>query len=101
MFEVPNHQCSYDHLQTTFLKLGNARFPSQYNQSHFTFISDENGVNNRYAGFFTTERAGLDTLIFIGDEVLRNPEQKEVDSLLKEWKKAGKINGKQYQKYRF
>jgi hypothetical protein len=69
------------------LKHGNARFPSQYNQSHFTFISDENGVNNRYAGFFRTERAGLDTLIFIGDEVLRNPPKKDVDSLLKEWKK--------------
>lgn len=72
----------------TDLKLGNARFPSQYNQSHFTFISDENGVNNRYAGFFTTERAGLDTLVFIGDEMLRNPPQKEVDSLLKEWNKT-------------
>jgi len=31
----------------TDLKWGNARFPSQYNTSHFTFISDENGVNNR------------------------------------------------------
>ena len=69
------------------LKHGNARFPSQYNQSHFTFISDENGINNRYAGFFTTKRAGLDTLIFIGDEMLRNPPQKDVDSLLKEWNK--------------
>ncbi|MFZ9387837.1 MAG: hypothetical protein ACO25B_08135 [Chitinophagaceae bacterium] len=72
----------------TDLKFGNARFPSQYNQSHFTFISDENGVNNRYAGFFKTERGGLDTLVFIGDEVLRNPPQKDVDSLLKEWNKT-------------
>ena len=71
----------------TDLKMGNARFPSQYNTSHFTFISDENGINNRYAGFFRTERAGLDTLVFIGDEVLRNPAQKEVDSLLREWNK--------------
>ncbi len=72
----------------TDLKHGNARFPSQYNQSHFTFVSDENGVNNRYAGFFTTARAGLDTLVFIGDEILRNPPAKEVDSVLKEWKKT-------------
>ncbi len=72
----------------TDLKRGNARFPSQYNQSHFTFISDENGINNRYAGFFKTERAGLDTLVFIGDEMLRNPPQNEVDSLLKEWGKT-------------
>ncbi len=69
------------------LKYGNARYPSQYNTSHFTFISDENGINNRYAGFFTTERAGLDTLVFIGDEMLRNPARQDVDSLLKEWGK--------------
>src|SRR5690606_24649994 len=72
----------------TDLKYGNARYPSQYNTSHFTFISDENGINNRYAGFFTTERAGLDTLVFIGDEVLRNPPQAEVDSILLEWEKT-------------
>ncbi len=74
--------------QLSNIRNGNARFPSQYNTSHFTFVSDENGINNRYAGFFKTERAGLDTLIFIGDEVLRNPERKEVDSLLKEWSKT-------------
>jgi len=73
--------------QLTDLKYGNARYPSQYNTYHFTFVSDENGINNRYAGFFKTERAGLDTLVFIGDEVLRNPNRDEVDSLLKEWNK--------------
>ena len=72
----------------TDLKFGNARFPSQYNTSHFTFISDENGINNRYAGFFRTERAGLDTIVFIGDEVLRNPPIAEVDSVLREWGKT-------------
>ena len=74
--------------QLTALNRGNARYPSQYNTSHFTFISDENGINNRYAGFFKTQRAGLDTLVFVGDEVLRNPPRKEVDSLLKEWNKT-------------
>lgn len=74
--------------QLTDLRFGNARYPSQYNQTHFTFVSDENGINNRYAGFFKTERAGLDTLVFIGDEMLRNPPQRDVDSLLKEWNKT-------------
>ena len=74
--------------QLTNLTVGNARYPSQYQTTHFTFVSDENGIANRYAGFFRSERAGLDTLVFIGDEVLRNPPQKEVDSLLKEWDKA-------------
>jgi hypothetical protein len=74
--------------QLTNGRFGNARFPSQYNTTHFTFVSDENGINNRYAGFFKSERAGLDTLIFIGDEVLRNPDRKELDSTLKEWSKV-------------
>ncbi|MES2881779.1 MAG: hypothetical protein V4676_06500, partial [Bacteroidota bacterium] len=71
----------------TNVKFGNARFPSQYQTTHFTFVSDENGIANRYAGFFKSERAGLDTLVYIGDEVLRNPPLKEVDSVLKEWNK--------------
>lgn len=74
--------------QLSKMKYGNARYPSQYNTSHFTFVSNENGVSNRYAGFFTTERAGLDTLVFIGDEMLRNPPRAEVDSTLKEWGKT-------------
>ncbi len=73
--------------QLTNLSYGNARYPSQYQTTHFTFVSDENGIANRYAGFFRSERAGLDTLVFIGDEVLRNPPLKEVDSVLKEWQK--------------
>jgi len=69
--------------QLTYLKYGNARYPTQYNVNHFTFISDENGINNRYAGFFTTKRAGIDTVYKIGDELLHNPDPKDVDSVLK------------------
>lgn len=74
--------------QLTNLKYGNARFPTQYNTNHFTFISDENGIGNRYAGFFTTKKTGLDTLVLIGDDILRNPSQKEVDSTLRVYKKT-------------
>lgn len=73
--------------QLSNLKYGNARFPMQYNSSHFTFVSDENGVGNRYAGFFTSKKAGLDTLVLIGDDILRNPSPKEVDSTLRVYKK--------------
>ena len=73
--------------QLSNLKQGNARYPSQYNANHFTFVSDANGINNRYAGFFSTKREGMDTLVYIGDEVLHNPNQMEVDSILKEWEK--------------
>jgi hypothetical protein len=74
--------------QLTHLKYGDARFPTQYNNFHFTFISDENGINNRYAGFFTTQRAGIDTVYRIGDEVLRNPDRQELDSVLQAQKKS-------------
>jgi hypothetical protein len=69
--------------QLTKLKFGNARYPTQYNQNHFTFINDENGIGNRYAGFFTTTKEGLDTLVLIGSDILRNPSVKEVDSTLR------------------
>ncbi len=74
--------------QLTNLKYGNARYPAQYNVNHFTFVSDENGIGNRYAGFFTTKKAGLDTLVLIGDDILRNPSVKEVDSTLRVYKKT-------------
>ena len=74
--------------QLSHLKYGNARFPMQYNGTHFTFVSDENGVGNRYAGFFTTKKAGLDTLVLIGGEILRNPSSKAVDSTLRVYRKT-------------
>jgi hypothetical protein len=73
--------------QLTSMKYGDARFPMQYSTSHFTFISDETGIANRFAGFFTTVRAGLDTVFLVGDEILRNPDPLELDSTLKAWGK--------------
>ncbi|MEO6453521.1 MAG: hypothetical protein ABIN97_05580, partial [Ginsengibacter sp.] len=73
--------------QLTNLKHGDARFATQYNGNHFTFVNDENGIGNRYAGFFSTQKAGLDTLVLIGEDILRNPSPKEVDSLLRVYKK--------------
>jgi hypothetical protein len=74
--------------QLSNLKYGNARYPMQYNSNHFTFISDENGIANRYAGFFATKSAGADTLILIGDDILRNPSIAEIDSTLRAQKKT-------------
>ncbi|MBX2921819.1 MAG: hypothetical protein KF746_06490 [Chitinophagaceae bacterium] len=73
--------------QLTHVKYGNARYPMQYNVNHFTFVNDEMGVANRYAGFFTTRRAGVDTVYTIGDELLRNPDPQELDSTLQAWNK--------------
>ncbi len=41
--------------QLTNVRHGNAMYPSQYNTNHFTFVSDENGIANRWAGFFSTQ----------------------------------------------
>jgi hypothetical protein len=68
--------------QLSFLKFGDARYPTQYNNNHFTFVSDENGISNRYAGFFTTRRAGIDSVYKVGDELLHNPDPKDLDSTL-------------------
>lgn len=83
--------------QLTKVKFGNARSPMQYNNNHFTYVSDENGIGNRWAGFFTTQREGLDTLFYVGDEVLRNPSDKELDSTLLAWQKDEPDSIKPYQ----
>ncbi|MEO6836966.1 MAG: hypothetical protein ABI261_03235 [Ginsengibacter sp.] len=74
--------------QLTHMKWGDARYPMQYNDNHFTFVSDQNGIGNRYAGFFTTRNEGVDTLVLINDEILRNPSREEIDSTLAVYKKT-------------
>ena len=74
--------------QLTNMKYGEARYPMQYSVNHFTFVSDENGIGNRWAGFFTTQTGGLDTLFVIGDDLLRNPDKATLDSTLDAWQKS-------------
>lgn len=73
--------------QLTKMKYGQARYPMQYSVNHFTFVSDENGIGNRWAGFFSSQTGGLDTLFIIGDEILRNPDKATLDSTLDAWQK--------------
>ncbi|TAF56824.1 MAG: hypothetical protein EAZ62_00550 [Sphingobacteriia bacterium] len=87
MVDVMNNSKDRQITQLTNVKAGNARFPMQYNTNHFTFVSDQNGIGNRWAGFFATQRNGLDTLYYIGDDMLRNPALKELDSTLVAWQK--------------
>lgn len=71
----------------TDVKFGNARYPAQYSVNYFTFINDEKGVTNRYAGFFNSKAAGLDTLYYVNGAILNNAAPKEIDSVLKAAKK--------------
>ena len=86
--------------QLTNVKFGDAKYPMQYNVNHFTYINDENGISNRWAGFFTTQRNGLDTLWYVGDQVLRNPSGKELDSTLSAWQKNKPDSVSYYQVYK-
>ncbi|MFN5333993.1 MAG: hypothetical protein ACK5BV_02245 [Bacteroidota bacterium] len=73
--------------QLSNIPFGNARYPTQFNVNHFTFISDESGIGNRWAGFFNTKAAGLDTVYQVGEDLLRNPSSRELDSALLIWNK--------------
>lgn len=68
--------------QLTTLHEGNARLPMQYDDTHFTFVSDRNGISNRYAGYFFSEGAGTDTLYYVGSDIYHNPDKPELDSAL-------------------
>lgn len=100
LVDILNKKSTKQITQLTNLKYGNATYPMQYNVNHFTFIADENGIGNRYAGFFNTQRAGLDSLFFIGDEMLRNPTLKELDSALMAWQKPQPDSVSYFQVYK-
>lgn len=100
MVDILNDSKQKQITQLTNLKFGNAKYPMQYNTNHFTYVSDETGIGNRWAGFFTTQRDGLDTLYYIGDEVLRNPVPKEFDSTLIAWQKQEPDSVSYFQVYK-
>ncbi|BAV09248.1 hypothetical protein SAMN05421788_101688 [Filimonas lacunae] len=88
MVDINNKSDFKQIAQLTRMKFADARYPMQYNVNHFTFVSEENGIANRWAGFFSTARDGLDTLYYIGDEIIRNATDKEIDSTLNAWQKS-------------
>ncbi len=100
MVDVLNDSKEKQIAQLTNLKVGNARKPMQYNVNHFTYVSDANGIGNRWAGFFSTQRNGLDTLYYIGDELLRNPSPKDFDSTLRAWQKQEPDSVSYFQVYK-
>lgn len=87
LVDILNTKSNKQITQLTNVNVGNATKPMQYNTNHFTFVSDESGIANRWAGFFATQRTGLDTLYYIGEELLRNPSPNELDSTLLAWRK--------------
>jgi len=100
MVDILNDSKEKQLAKLTNVKVGNARYPMQYNTNHFTYVSDATGIGNRWAGFFSTQRNGLDTLYYVGDELLRNPSPKEFDSTLRAWQKQEPDSVSYFQVYK-
>lgn len=86
LVDILNKSATKQITQLSSLQYSNASYPMQYNVNHFTFVADETGIGNRYAGFFSTQRDGLDTLYYIGEDIIRNPTKNELDSSLAAWR---------------
>lgn len=57
--------------------------PVQLNDTLFGFLADDNGIKNRYAGYFEKIFKGYDTLYYFRDSIVTNPAW-NVDSLSQE-----------------
>lgn len=74
---------TYHHVSVlTQNQFGDARFPAAFTPTTFSYLSDENGIRNRYVGRFRTKRKGLDTVYKIDDAHFVNLTQQEKDSIL-------------------
>lgn len=55
--------------------------PAQFNDTLFAFLSDKNGIQNRFAGYFKTIEVGKDTVVFFTDSTVTNPAWNLYDKL--------------------
>lgn len=58
----------------------NERYPVQYDAQHVAFLSDENGIRNRYVASVDSFFVQTDEVYYFQDSTIRNPEY-EMDSL--------------------
>lgn len=54
--------------------------PQQYNSRYFSYLSEENGIRNRYLGYFKTILTRYDTVAYFRDSIVVNPAY-DLDSL--------------------
>lgn len=66
--------------QITNTDFTNETSPMQYDSSNICYLSDINGINNRYVGHFEEVLAGHDTIVYLKDSIAINPKW-NVDSL--------------------
>ncbi len=68
----------YPHKSRNLLKITNTRTiseqsPVQIEQKHFGYLSDQNGIMNRFAGYLDSLYDHTDTILFFQDSVVINP----------------------------
>jgi hypothetical protein len=57
----------------TYTEYADERQPMQYNDSLYTFLSDKNGITNRYVGHLDNIFLRNDTVVFFADSIVANP----------------------------
>lgn len=60
-------------VQITNTPLTNEQLPLQYDETYISYLSDENGINNRYVGYFDSIFIRTDTKVFFRDSTVLNP----------------------------
>ncbi len=64
---------SKDLVRITYTKKISELHPLQFNQDHFAYLSDQNGIINRFAGYLDSLYDHTDTLVFYPDSISTNP----------------------------
>ncbi len=59
--------------RVTYTEYADERQPMQYNDSLYTFLSDKNGISNRYVGTLDKIFLRNDTVVYFTDSVVTNP----------------------------
>lgn len=59
--------------RVTYTENADERQPMQYNDSLFTFLSDKNGIYNRFVGYLSNLYLRNDTVVYFADSIITNP----------------------------
>ncbi len=59
--------------RVTYTEFANERQAMQYNDSLYTFLSDRNGISNRFVGYLDNIFLRNDTVVYFADSIATNP----------------------------
>lgn len=59
--------------RVTYTENADERMPMQYNDSLYSYLSDKNGITNRYVGYLNDIYLRNDTVVYFSDSIVTNP----------------------------